>query len=267
MERLQCVRSQVGRTLVVDNGSGDDTSGYVKSAGAIPGVTLIRNNTNRGLAAALNQGVQWAGDQGYAWILLLDQDTVLWPTTLGKLIQAYTEFPEKQRLGVLGCNRFLKDAAPGTKWWTEARAVITSGSLVSLAAVRAAGNFREEFFIDCVDFEFCLRARSRGFAVVEILKPIMSHSIGNPKPARLLWIQGRTANHRPWRWYYMTRNNTIVIVEYLWKEPSWVVRAGLTLAYTLTLSLIFDESRWRRLKYAILGLLDAVFRRFDRVII
>lgn len=266
MERLQCIHSQVRRTVVVDNGSEEDCFGHVNSAGSIPGMTVMRNNANRGIAAALNQGLEWARDHGYGWVLLFDQDTVPWPTTLAKLIQVYEEFPDKARLAVMGCNRFLKQAA-GKKWWTEAKTVITSGSMVSLSAVRAIGNFREEFFIDCVDFEFCLRARSRGFAVVEILEPIMTHSIGNPKPVRLLWIRGRTANHRPWRWYYMARNNAVLIAEYLWKDPFWGFRAGFTLAYTLLLSLIFDDSPWQRLKYVILGLSDAVFRRFDRAII
>lgn len=267
LERLQHIRVQVGSAVIVDNGSDEDTFRHVQPAACLPGVTLIRNTANRGQAAALNQGVQKACDQGYAWALLFDQDTVPWTTTVEKLVRAYQEFPDKQHLAVIGCNRFLKSPAAGGSWWTKAKTVITSGSLVSLKAVHVVGNFREDFFIDGVDFEFCLRARSRGFAVVEILEPIMTHSIGNPKPARLLWIKGRTANHQPWRWYYMARNNAVLLSEYLWKEPLWAIRNAWTQCHVLALALLFDDARMQRLKYVTLGLRDALFRRFDRVII
>lgn len=266
-DRLSRIRPQVGSTVVIDNGSDADTFSQVQSAQANAGVAVIRNSSNLGVAAALNQGVQWAQAKGYAWVLLFDQDTISWPTTVEKLIKAYQEFPDKQRLAILGCNRFLKSPAPGASWWAAGKTVITSGTLLSLDAARTIGPFRNEFFIDCVDFEFCLRARSKGFEILEILEPIMTHSIGNPKPVPLPWLRGRTANHQPWRWYYMIRNNVVLIREYFWREPLWAVQAAFSQFYALTLALLFDNARRLRLKYAILGLCDGLSRRFDRVII
>jgi len=48
------------------------------------------------------------------------------------------------------------------------------------------GVFREEFFIDRVDFEYCLRAKARGYCVIRTRKPLMSHTIGTPTAHRLL---------------------------------------------------------------------------------
>ncbi len=58
--------------VVVDNASSDGTGGAVESG--YPGVRLIANKTNRGFAAAVNQGVRAAKAD---LILLLNPDTVL----------------------------------------------------------------------------------------------------------------------------------------------------------------------------------------------
>jgi hypothetical protein len=49
------------------------------------------------------------------------------------------------------------------------------------------------------------------FKIIEILEPITDHCIGNPTPVRLLWIKKRTANHRPWRWYYYRIRNRLFV--------------------------------------------------------
>jgi len=57
--------------VVVDNASEDDTLGQIK---ARPRVRVIRNNSNRGFAAAVNQGVE---AQQHEFILVLNPDVEL----------------------------------------------------------------------------------------------------------------------------------------------------------------------------------------------
>jgi rhamnosyltransferase len=266
-ERLAQIRGQVDRVVVVDNGSDAESFRHVVAAASDRRVTLVRNEANLGIATALNQGMRHAHGEGYTWAFLLDQDTRPWTKTIERVRQAFDEIPEKEKVAVLGSNRFLKASASGAQWWTRSPAVITSGSLVSLRAAEIIGPFRDEFFIDGVDFEFCLRARSKGYEIVEILEPIMTHAIGNPKPVRLGWIRGRTSDHRSWRWYYMVRNNLILFRDYMWMEPAWTLKTAGTLCYALSLSLLFEEARLAKLRFGFLGLWDGIRRKFDRVII
>ncbi len=268
-ERLRQIRMQVDQVVVVDNGSDDGAFRHVQSSVFNSGAAVIRNCVNLGVATALNQGVQWALERGYAWSLLFDQDTVPYADMVCKLRRAYDEFPQKHRLAALGCNRFLKprpqnSSLPRYQWWTASKAIITSGTLLSLSATRSIGLFRDEFFIDEVDFEFCLRARFMGFKIVEILEPIMDHCIGNPKPIRLLRSKKRTANHRPWRWYYRVRNKIILLREYFWKDPAWAVQAVFSSITAATLALLFEDARILKLKYMTLGLSDGVTGHFTR---
>jgi glycosyltransferase involved in cell wall biosynthesis len=57
-------------TLVVDDGSTDDTAATAESAGA----TVIRQRPNQGKGAALRAGFRWALDEAFDAVLTLDGD-------------------------------------------------------------------------------------------------------------------------------------------------------------------------------------------------
>jgi rhamnosyltransferase len=88
--------------------------------------------------------------------------------------------------------------------------------LVNLAAARLATNSSApmfdvpvDYFIDMVDYEFCLRLRERGLRVVVVRSSIISHRMGEPKRVQLpLLGEVFVPNYSPLRWYYYTRNLT-----------------------------------------------------------
>jgi rhamnosyltransferase len=269
--RLSRIHMQVAHVVVVDNASDEQTFKHVQTVLSEPRIDVIRNSENLGIATALNQGVQWALNKGYTWVLLLDQDTVPSQDMVRTLIRAYEEFPDKGRLAIIGSNRFSNsqsDDGPSTnaEWWTVSKMVITSGTLLRLEAARMIGPFRDEFFMDCVDFEFCLRARIMGFRIVEILEPIMEHFIGSPKSVRLPWTKTETYNHRPWRSYYRMRNFVVLVREYIFEDSEWVLSLLYPRMKEIALTLLVEKSRIQKMKYMTIGLYDGFIGRFDRTV-
>ena len=269
-DRVERVTRQVGRTVIVDNGSQTSCLEQIRKVVGRLGIHLIPNASNQGIARALNAGVRWAASQGFRWVLTLDQDTAVGPDMVDSLAEVFRVYPLPERVAVIGSNFRHKvnekvwfNEADGPKYSPvkEMETVLTSGSLVSVDVFEAIGGFRDDFFIDCVDHEYCLRARSRGYRVLMTSKPVMEHGLGFLTEHRLLWRTVGTTNHSPLRRYFMARNTLILAREYIGNEPQWILRYLWASAKSILLVCLFEEERVSKIKSTIRGCIDGVLGR------
>ena len=269
-DRMERVAKQVGQIVIVDNRSLGESVGRIQGVVERLGIHLISNASNEGIAPALNAGVRWAASQGYRWVLTLDQDTVAAADMVSSLARTFRSCPLPERIAVIGSNyrdQFSKQslgdqpAAPGGFGGKEVKTVLTSGSLVSVDAFDSIGGFREDFFMDCVDHEYCLRARSRGYRILMTAKPVMEHGPGDPSQHRLLWRKFRTSNHSILRRYFLARNSTILVREYAIAEPGWILYYLWEYAKSMLLLCLFETHRMAKLKAFIRGCIDGVLGR------
>ncbi|MHB8512035.1 MAG: glycosyltransferase family 2 protein [Actinomycetota bacterium] len=244
-EQLKMLVPQVGRIIVVDN-SGAGVIDSMLSDFDRSIVNLISNETNAGLAAALNQGVVAATDLGYSHVLLLDQDSIPDAGMVAKLRQGF-DLPQHQPVGVVGSNaRTGEDGLVATRTASEAplveiEAVITSGSLLSADAFMKCGPFREDFFIEGIDLEYCLRLRKHGFHVLISSTPLLSHSFGSGRQVTLFGRKMIVSDHAQWRYFYMGRNLGLIIRQYGRDEKTWTRRALKNSLKTCVKSIVFEK--------------------------
>jgi rhamnosyltransferase len=219
--RVERTLREVGALVIVDNSSGDAALGMLRPLTTNSLITLISNLNNVGIARALNIGIRRAISLGFKWALLLDQDSWIDEDMVQTLIAAGAAYPDRDRLGVIGSGyresnsplHERKDAIVGENW-EEVASVVTSGSLIPLKVHAAVGAFREDFFIDHVDTEYCFRARAKGYRVIRTRRPVMSHAIGAISRHKVLWMKKWTFNHGPDRRYYFARNDTVMLREF-----------------------------------------------------
>jgi rhamnosyltransferase len=225
VHRIALLAPQVQRIVVVDNGSTPPAIAMLNHSAAMFGVHLILNAENLGIATALNQGVEWGANQGFAWVVTLDQDSVVDADMVTGLQEIYDQMDRKKDIAVIAPNfrslfgKYWKRLASSEDKWIEREAVITSGSLLSVSAYRAAGKFRDDFFIDMVDTEYCLRLRSKGYRIFITTKPLMTHAIGAQTRHNILWGGVNATNHSALRRYYIARNRLVLARMYLRREP------------------------------------------------
>jgi rhamnosyltransferase len=219
--RIRRLLPQVNALVIVDNGSGESAIKMLRELAANPVITLVLNSDNLGIARALNIGVQRAAALGFSWVLLLDQDSCVDDDMLQTLFAVEAAFPNREQLAVIGAgardvNKDSGEASHDVRAdpWEEVKFVITSGSLIPLAAHSVIGPFREELFIDSVDIDYCFRARAKGFRLITTRKPLMSHAIGAITRHNWLWMRKWTFNHSADRRYYIARNDTVMLREY-----------------------------------------------------
>jgi len=220
--------------VIVDNGSTDAELRMLRDLVTDARVELIVNAENLGIARALNIGMQRAAALGYAQVLLMDQDSQVAPDMVASLLGIYAAFPDRERLAVIGANFFdvsgrfpeVADRGLDDGQWDEVETVITSGSLLPLSAYSVVGPFRDEFFIDYVDTDYCLRARAKGYRVIKSKKQLMSHAIGSPTLHEWWWLKRWTNNHSADRQYYIARNDTVMLRESgKYRGGRWVLKS------------------------------------------
>ena len=244
---LTDVLTQVSALVVVDNTPAKvrQRSIVMPVKGSKP-VCLIENTINLGVAAALNQGLKRALEWNCGWLLTLDQDSRCYPDMVQTLLHVHAACaPPSVVIGgnyldTRNCKTKVSIGADGE--FLDQKTVITSGGLVDACFARHIGGFREDYFIDQLDHEFCLRARSNGGRVVISRKPVMEHSVGESGGAWLPRL-GYLPNHSPLRKYYVARNSLVTIFTYWRREPDWCMRRLVRLTTGLLLMATLERQR------------------------
>lgn len=254
-DRVRKLVGVVDAIVIVDNGSTPAELAQVDRLVRDGIAHAIRNGRNLGIATALNQGVAWAADRGYPWALTLDQDTTPGPDVVVEAARCFDVF-QASRPAVIGASSDTSScrADPGrvVTW------VLTAGALHSVAAWVDLEGFREDFFIDYVDIEFCLRARANRRAVVAACRPTIRHAVGHPVVHRTPLGTFTPSNHDRVRRYYITRNRIHVWRTYWRTERRYVAFDIKAAGKELVKILMFEADRGRKLMSIGRGLVDAM---------
>jgi len=219
-EVLHSIAPQARGVVIVDNGSAN-AAAILEIASTIR-AHVIANTQNRGIAAAQNQGIDFAEKNDFSHVLLLDQDTVLSPKVVADLSAhlksleldcgnvaaigpAYFEVHSRQRTRAYRSAGLLLSRIPlaTATQPVESDFIIASGSLIPIPVFKKIGPFNEDLFIDLVDVDWCFRARAAGYRCFISPTAVVEHRLG----AGTVKIgQRRVAIHVPIRNYYWVRN-------------------------------------------------------------
>jgi rhamnosyltransferase len=272
VERLARISAQVGWTVIVDNTGNTDIENSIEPLEGSKR-EVIRNMENLGIGAALNQGLSRASELGFPWAITFDQDSWVYPELVATLIAIHQKQADPDRLGVIGCNFEdinTHETALGQREmetdFRETETVITSGCLLSTAIFSLAGPFRSDFFIDYVDYEYCLRLRQMGYRIIISTEPLMLHALGAASPLRLDLGYRRVpivlTDRSPLRRYYMTRNAMHVAKKYFRTAPLWALKTLASVAVFAPLKIPFEKTeRTGKLRATLRGFLDGIRSR------
>ncbi|HZY73979.1 MAG TPA: glycosyltransferase family 2 protein [Edaphobacter sp.] len=250
-----CHSDQPGvQAVVIDNGSDDGSLDSVRQF--FPETHIIQNNKNLGFAKASNQGLEWAQQQQFPYMLLLNADTRIHPAMISELVAA----AQRHNNTIAACPKIYQWRAPDTLWFAYGLSNLWTGNfsnpaygrydtpafttardmgyasgcciLMPARVVDRVGLLDETLFAYCEDVDWSLRCRRAGFRLCYVPDACMWHWGGSPE-----------AKKRPATYRYLTTRNQI-----------WVLRRNACLAqFTTFIALYPLRALYRIIKLGVTG--------------
>jgi len=224
-------------------------------------IKYIALGENRGVAYALNLGATLAIESGADWLLTMDQDSSFEGDSASKLVE-YCESLEDERVAIVTALHVDSDIVVYKK---EKKLfphiAMTSGSMVNLRNYEKIGPFRDEFFIDFVDTEYCLRAKRNDLTVLTLKDVVLQHKVGKPK--KVLFFT--TTNHPPIRRYYITRNRIAVWREYYSVDPDYVKYDMACFVKETVKILLGEDRKLEKMRMIMRGIADSLRGKFGKL--
>jgi GT2 family glycosyltransferase/UDP-galactopyranose mutase len=197
LRSIQASNTLVRKIIVVDNGSSDQTPQKVKQD--FPDVYVIENGQNLGVPAGYNVGFRYALEQGADYILMLNNDTVIAPDMIEKLLQQAESDPSTgivmPKILYYGSNEQIwssggryRSFPPAILMTDKRQKKIQSpvrmiefapscGLLIHRRAFKKAGLFDPGYFFLFDDWDFSERVRTHGLNIWYVRDAVMWHKV------------------------------------------------------------------------------------------
>lgn len=255
--------------MVVDNGSQNQAELSLYLLKHFPEVKLHLLNENLGIASAQNTGIDYACANDYCFVLLMDQDSLPDVNMVKELKKAFHLYPDAAAVGPVFLDeqqqirsRFIrvdglhvnKNLKPDFNGCVIVDHLIASGSLIPISIFSKIGKMESELFIDYVDIEWALRARSQGFQNYGVYSAQMVHSLGD---RRVKLFKNAISIHSPLRHYYQTRN-AIILYKRSYIPLNWKVVDAFKMTAKLFVYVTTSRQKFFELKMIVKGIMDGL---------
>jgi len=157
---------------------------------------------NEYMAKPLNSAIKWCMENGYDYLLTMDQDSS-WVNC-----HEYVSWVKENHRDTVAI--YAPDVNGQSKEWTTGteeqnfNSVITSGSLCNVAIADRLGGFREDYQIYWIDEEYCQWARKNGYEIIVLPKYTIQQCFGNSSKTKWGFY---TLNYSPKVYYFLVRNS------------------------------------------------------------
>jgi GT2 family glycosyltransferase len=229
----KCLRSLAelshsASVVVVDNASTVDPVPVL--AAEFPWIHLVRTSFNGGWSGGNNAGIRFALERGAEFVILLNNDTIVRPDLVGRLLAAaevrpdygiigpvirYMDEPELVMTDGIGFNRrgtnglFYHIPVPEVvgepPLVTEVDIVNGCCMMIRADVFRRVGLIEDRFFLIHEESDFCLRVQEGGYKCGVLAEG-------------LVWHKGSSSFKRSgkrWQRYYDTRNLGLLLSRHI----------------------------------------------------
>ena len=242
----------VKNVLIVDNCSNIDNQKYLAELIGLKNVDILHNEKNKGLAYALNRGLEFARKNHTDLLLTLDQDTEISKNCIENLLRAI-DIKEK----IVSVGPVYGNKSSQRNDIKDVTFLITSGNLLYVPAIKNVGGYMEYLFIDGIDIDISFRLISNGYRLQKIATAYINHKIGEYEYSTIFHIPYLA--HAPERYYFKYRNNIILYKKYFRKLPCLCLKLCLVLFMEFFKLIFLEKRKKEKLSYVFSGIKEGIY--------
>ena len=258
VENIDSYKDQVDKIIICDNSPNPINSETLNG-----NVELISLRGNKGIAKAQNMSLAKGLELGYSHFIEMDQDSKLSADYVKTIISEYLEISQNNTkvfgIGPLAISEkggFVYHNRDGIDGIFEVDHTLSSGFFFSKCMVEINGDKDEGLFIDLVDWEWCMRAKSKGLSTYVSSNVNIFHSLGDK---HINFLGSKLGVPKPFRHYFQFRNTLeLCFREYI--PLSWKIKNILKLIFKFIIYPVILDNGFQRFKYICKGINDG-FRR------
>ncbi|HEI4164836.1 TPA: rhamnosyltransferase [Escherichia coli] len=275
LSALESSTKQLDYIYLIDNCSLNKNE-VADLAGRFGNVKFQALSKNIGLASAQNMGINTAKNNNLIeYVVLFDQDSIIENNFIASLLDDYKKVLAKDsKIGAIGPVFYVPSTKinyPATVYIGPfikkisikdepqfATYLIASGCLIKIDTLSSVGLMQDDLFIDYIDVEWSLRAKSKGYNLYISPNAKMAHTIGDARRKFL----GRTISiHSPFRRYFLVRNSFYMIrLNYI--PLGYKTRECIFNIARILTSIIYSDQKIKTIKSAFYGVIDGIAGRF-----
>jgi rhamnosyltransferase len=214
-------------------------------------VEYISNCINDGISKSLNVIINIINTP-CSWLLTMDQDSKFYGNEFGELLNRINDLDPivgllspKHTSAILNGKNSNGLLASGL---VESDIVMTSGNLINVDIAKKIGAFDERYFIDCVDWDFCLRLKLNGYKVIVDNLIKLEHGLGDsPEIRKFITHNIVVCNYNPIRRYYITRNKLLFFTTHFRQFPNHAFKSLLSIFLDVFKIIFFEKDKIKKI--------------------
>ncbi|MCZ6703360.1 MAG: glycosyltransferase [Ignavibacteria bacterium] len=242
---------QIKELVAFDNSDCPDDR-IISVIKSLPNVHYYTENRNIGIGYALNYGAHWALRNGYDYLLTMDQDSFTSSDMINIMLNSSESIDKKGIIVPFYENKFNTDKQKQNTV-SEIPFARTSGNLLNLSVFEKAGKFKENYFIDYVDLEYCMRLRINGYKIIQVQDAVLYHNEGDLEKKKFIFTDVYPWNYHPRRWFYKIRNLLYLEDEYKQHYPRFFRREKIKYLKQFVKIFFYEKNKLSKITNAIKG--------------
>lgn len=205
--------------IVVDNASTDNSVKLIRER-FYDNIKIILSNENLGFSGANNIGINYALDNGFDYVMLLNNDTIIDENMIKIMVETSANKVVVSPKIYYYDNKNIIWSAGGSINWSKGLPIqygineednyennnkksieFATGCcvLIPINAIKKVGMMSEEYFLYYEDTDYCVRLIRGGYKIIYEPEAILFHK-----------VSASTGGEKSkMYWYYMTRNRLI----------------------------------------------------------